>query len=46
MKENKKHLEKELCDNKDQMAAILNYAVLNRMDELAEELTNIYSSED
>lgn len=28
------------------MAAILNYAVLNKMNDLAEELTNIYSNDD
>lgn len=44
LQKNKEGLEKQLYENKDKMAAILNYAVLNRMNDLAEELTNIYSS--
>lgn len=35
-----------MYENKDKMAAILNYAVLNKMNDLAEELTNIYSNDD
>lgn len=41
----KESLEKQLYENKDKMAAILNYAVLNKMNDLAEELTNIYSTD-
>lgn len=36
MQKNKEGLEKQLFDNKNKMATILNYAVLNHMNDLAE----------
>jgi len=36
----------QLYENKDRMAKILNYAVDHKMSQFAEELTNIYSSQD
>jgi hypothetical protein len=46
MQKNKEALETQLYENKDRMAKILNYAVDHKLNTLAEELTNIYSSED
>lgn len=44
LQQKKFDLEKEMCDCKEQMGRILNYAITSGNNEMAEEIYNIYQN--